>query len=228
MKLLENLGLNFDAKSSYLKEICQCCFDIIYLISLYDIDENFLMKLFKWITEKKFQFESTLHANDIDTGENECARLLFKLTSSLQTVHSTSFLRFPHSPKEPIEILLNSNRQNLFKSIVGAHKQNLNQMISQTAEKVCSFSIPITTEQTMLASRNFSYSYSLVFSIRFDSDLFQFASQNGLSKNVSPTSQHQKASESYAHVLSQSLPHLNSLESTYEIWLNSNGNLLFM
>lgn len=67
------------------------------------------------------------------------------------------------------------------------------------------------------------HSYSFSFNIRFDDNLIKFAKSYGLGSN----SQNKAATafESYTHLFSINL---NNELSTMEIWLNPNGNLLFI
>ena len=128
---------------------------------------------------------------------------------------------------EPLDYLLKSTKtQNL--NLVNQFddvdtKQNFSQMINDIPSKISCFSINLkpkadsTNFLTSLSKPNMHHSYSIVFMLRFDSDFIRFATSYGLNNG--------KTSESYAHVLSQNL---NNQASYYEIWLNSNGNLLFM
>jgi hypothetical protein len=85
-------------------------------------------------------------------------------------------------------------------------------MINELPSKISCFNINLKLNSTNTKPR---YSYLIVYMLRFDSDFIRFANSYGLNNG--------KNSESYAHVLSQNLKNQTSY---YEIWLNSNGNLL--
>jgi hypothetical protein len=211
----------------FLLEFSQCCFDILYLISLVDINELFLYKLFEWIIEKKFIF----HAD-----ASLCANFIYKLTSCLQLSQSSSFLRFPylnasaaiHETVEPIDYLLKSNKTqklNIINSQNNENKQNFSQMINELPPKISCLNINLKSnlkQQDLSPLHNakpqIRFSYSIVSMIRFDSDLIGFSTITGSNKEKTTV-------ESYAHVFSKNL---NNSTSFYEIWLNSNGNLLLM
>ena len=212
---------------SFLPEFSQYCFDILYLISLFVFNESFLYKLFEWIIEKKFIFNSD---------PSLCANFIYKLTSSLQLSQSSSFLRFPylnlnaaiHERIEPIDYLLKSTKTqklNMINSQNNENKQNFSQMINELPPKISCFNINLKSslKQQDLSPVHGSksqtrFSYSIVSMIRFDSDLIGFSTLTGSNKEKTTV-------ESYAHVFSKNL---NNQSSYYEIWLNSNGNLLLM
>ena len=188
-----------------------------------------MYKLFEWIIEKKFIFNSD---------SSLCANFIYKLTSYLQLSQSSSFLRFPYLNSsnntlqqktiEPIDYLLKSTKTQKLNIINSQNtdKQNFAQMINDLPPKISCFNINLKSNMKQQDSSSpvhglksqTRYSYSIVSMIRFDSDVIGFSTSYGLNSVG-------KVSESYAHVFSKNL---NNQTSYYEIWLNSNGNLLLM
>jgi hypothetical protein len=116
---------------------------------------------------------------------------------------------------------------------------NLNRMIKESAHKISCFKIPLKLNQnekplnqSMTQSQSFTtvpnggeinrHSYSIGFMIRFDNNLINFSKSYGLnSRNISGGN----SFESYLHLFSVNL---DTEYSSFEIWLSSNGNILFM
>jgi hypothetical protein len=107
-------------------------------------------------------------------------------------------------------------------------------IIHESAQKVHCIKIPIKLEsnhtnnntivsQTLNSGETVKHSYSIAFMLRFDDNLIKFSKSYGL--NTQKLNSRNAAFESYAHLFSINLD--NEL-STVEIWLNPNGNLLFI
>jgi hypothetical protein len=111
-KPLHHLNSYEDCLSSYFKveqQFLENCFEILYFICLYDMNESFLYQLFELIINNNNQNEWTNFSNYNHHlfMRNQSANLLFKLASNLQTVHSSCFLRMPlQTQQEPIDYLL--------------------------------------------------------------------------------------------------------------------------
>ena len=112
-KPLHHLHSYEDYLSGYFKveqQFMENCFEILYFICLYDMNESFLYQLFELIiNNNNNQNESTNFSNYNHHlfMRSQSANLLFKLASNLQTVHSSCFLRMPlQTQQEPIDYLL--------------------------------------------------------------------------------------------------------------------------
>lgn len=186
------------------------------------------------------------------------ANLLLKLSEKLHIVHSTYYISLPHQlHQEPIDYLLqtfsapkkwkintnyepnenSSDKQNkfLFDSISVDMSPNskitephLNRMIRESAQKIYCLKLPIKfgqnlsqVPQTSAQPDLIRHSYSIGFMIRFDDNLINFSKSFGLTNNQ----KNNTSFETYAHLFSVNL---DNESSSFEIWLNPSGNLLFM
>ncbi len=168
----------------------------------------------------------------------------------MSSFHSTFYVEFPHQLQEPIDQILNLNsKQKKWKINLNyepfshssldakspkakdSHKQNdanassiLNELkLNRGEELAC---IRITLDSTIqlpnkLTDTNklIKNSYSIIFMLRLDTNLTNYLKASGLS---SQTNSH---GESFIHLMTLNL---NSESCCAELWLNSNGNLLFI
>lgn len=170
------------------------------------------------------------------------ANLLLKLTKNMQMFQTSNYLRLPNqNHQEPIDYLLQTSQApNKFSKInlnydQSQHtQQHLNRMKQESTHKISCIKIPInnTFQSSLHATNTYTdnilrHSYSFVFMLRFDDNLINFSKSYGLCHtNTRAVGNSAKlAIESYAHLVSLNL---DNQESSFEIWLNPNGNLLFM
>ena len=106
--------------NSYLKlkqQSTEHYFEILYYISLYDLNEPFLDHLFQLIIDTeaidRFTASSSFNLKYLSqflSMRDMSANLLFKLAENLQMLHCTHFLRLPYQPhQEPIDYLLETS-----------------------------------------------------------------------------------------------------------------------
>jgi hypothetical protein len=112
--------------------------------------------------------------------------------------------------------------------------------LHESVQKINCVKIPIKCNQSMVSNKpNINthdighHSYSTAFMLRYDDNLIKFSKSYGLKSHFinhenngnAQKSKKNAAFDSYAHLFSINLD--NEL-STFEIWLNPNGNLLFI
>ena len=282
------LCTNFNYKKSfsvqqYEHQFAQYCFDILYYVSLYDMNEQFLVRLFELIisNENSSVLASIFASNDSEKCKSAVltssvasmsANMLFKLTDNMQYLQATHFLRLPHqASQEPIDYLLQTTaapkkwKVNLNyepggggQSITDALNEKVNmarrmndslesptspnlksephlsRMLNESPQKISCLKIPLRLSSGHAGQQGGnsggggssyydegSHSYSVCFMLRFDNTLVNFSKSYGLSEM---SGRSKSAYESYAHILSISL----DSNSSFEIWLNPLGSLLFM
>ncbi len=178
-----------------------------------------------------------------------CADLLLKLTRNMSIFQCTHFLRLPNqSHQEPIDYLLQTSLAPKKFSKISLNyettQQNqgttnelnpphLNRMKQESTHKISCIKIPISKpasaqlqpQQTTTSNEPIRHSYSIVFMLKFDDNLINFSRSYGLCSTNSRVGSSKLALESYAHLVSLNL---DNQDSSFEIWLNPNGNLLFM
>ncbi len=161
------------------------------MLSLYDIDDKFIYKLFEWIRNKQLTFtseyDSTYRSSQmaIAMANNTerlvmCSYFLKNLTSSMQLAQSSTFLRFPRlnqgcdcDQDSPITYLLKSF-SSAFQTTPTDASENLSQMKNDVPTKICCFQIPLKLIDKVKTVKK--HSYALVFMLRYDNDLMRFES----------------------------------------------------
>lgn len=156
------------------------------------------------------------------------AKLILRLTKSLNFVHSTNFIQITNEiQQQPIDLVLkpfsgkkwkiNHSYSESFddQDIKEAEPKKMNQIIRESYQKIFHFRVPINLDKKIQKpghqnSEFFHHSYSIGFMIRFDNNLMSYWTSSG---------------DSYIHLFSVNLENENS---SFEIWLNSNGSILFM
>jgi hypothetical protein len=264
--------------SQYIDQKCvRYCFEILYYLCLYDMNENLFTKLFEMLIENKY-FEKIEQISSFSNGlflREMCSSLILKLSKNLQFIQSTHFLRMPYQKaQEPIDHLLHSdslkkkwkinlnnyegfasstsanynyenlsNHNNSFNnsktfsklaSDINGNTHLSNRMVNESGEKLCCIKIPLNVTQSSSLKNSISSSsqefikinsYSLAFALRFDNNLINFSKSYGLNRNDFSKKYQNISNDSYAHLVSVNFEILNS---SFEIWINSNGNLLFL
>lgn len=157
--------------------------------------------MIEWIINGKYQ--------------HKISKLLNYLGKNLQLVQSSTYLRFPFSSndfenkcKSSFEYLIKNFREIVLDMSMEYEKKILTNMINLKPNDVSSFKIPFKTN----SQSNITNSYSIVFTLRYN-NLIETDNKN--------------LNESYYHLLSQNDQN-NQDEFSYELWLGSNGNLLFV
>lgn len=287
------LCTNFNYKKSfnvqqYEHQFAQYCFDILYYVSLYDMNEQFLVRLFELIisNENSAVLAAIFASNDLEKCKSAVltssvasmsANMLFKLTDNMQYLQATHFLRLPHqASQEPIDYLLQTTAapkkwkvnlnyeptpaggqqmsitDALNEKVNMARRMNdslesptspnlksephLSRMLNESPQKISCLKIPLRLSSLHAGQQGGSggvsgggsayydegsHSYSMCFMLRFDNNLVNFSKSYGLSEM---SGRSKSAYESYAHIISISL----ESNSSFEIWLNPLGSLLFM
>lgn len=224
------------------KQLVSYCFEILYYLNLNDINENFLVNLLRKTLVKSDDY----YLNDSLFISDQCANLILKLTKNLQMFQCSQFLRLPNQThQEPIDYLLqtslapkkfskiNLNYETVSQSPPQSSNEHLNRMKQESAHKISCMKIPYKSIQSTPSQQQTSasleqanrHSYSLCFMLRYDDNLINFSKSYGLCSNNTRVGSSKLALESYAHLVSLNL---DNQDSSFEIWLNPNGNLLFM
>lgn len=154
------------------------------------------------------------------------SKLILRLAKNLNFVHSTNYIQITNEiQQQPIDFVLKpySGKKWTINRGESIDKQDLketqvkkmNQITRESYQKIFHLKVPINFDKKMQKPVHqtndfFHYSYSIGFMVRFDNNLM----------NYSPS-----PSDSYIHLFSVNLENENS---SFEIWLNSNGSILFM
>jgi len=172
----------------------------------------------------------------------------------LSCFHSTYYLEFPHQFQEPIDHIINLNckQKNKWKINLNyepyaqssfelkspkakeSFKHNetnasniLNELKLNRGEELACIRIALESSANSankLSSETNKYirnSYSITFMLRLDNNLTNYLKTTGLSSQATSNNQ----GESFIHLMTLNL---NNESCCAELWLNSNGNLLFI